>query len=263
MIKISNLFYPKFKCDLIRLGKNFDGGYIVERNSIKNSEILLSFGLSDDWTFEEAYSNLGNNKIYCYDYSVNTRFWFVNFIKSVLNILLLRDPLINFQKLFNYVKYKTFFNSKKNFHHKKFISPNSMKKNLFDNNVHTSLNDIANKIEKNFFLKIDIEGSEYRILNEILENSSKINGLVIEFHDFDLHYTSIQNFINKFELELIHIHVNNYGIINKDGLPSVVELSFASSNFFEKNKKNDKSYPDPNLDMPNNKELIDNEISFY
>ena len=115
MIKISNLFYPKFKCDLIRLGKNFDGGYIVERNSIKNSEILLSFGLSDDWTFEEAYSNLGNNKIYCYDYSVNTRFWFVNFIKSVLNILLLRDPLINFQKLFNYVKYKTFFNSKKIF----------------------------------------------------------------------------------------------------------------------------------------------------
>ena len=50
-------------------------------------------------------------------------------------------------------------------------------------------------------------------MNEILENSSKINGLVIEFHDFDLHYNYIQNFINKFELELIHIHVNNYGII--------------------------------------------------
>ena len=263
MIRIPNLFYPKFKCDLVRLGKNFDGGYIVEKNSINDSEILLSFGLSDDWTFEEAYSSLGEKKIYCYDYSVNTRFWFVRFIKSLLNILLLRDPLINFQKLFNYIKNKSFFNSKKNFHYKNFISPNSMKKNLFNNNVHISLNDIVKKIEKNFFLKIDIEGSEYRILNEILENSSKINGLVIEFHDFDLHYNSIQNFINKFELELIHIHVNNYGTINKDGLPSVVELSFASSNFFEKNKKNDKSYPDPNLDMPNNKELIDNEISFY
>lgn len=62
MIRIPNLFYPKFKCDLVRLGKNFDGGYIVEKNSINESEILLSFGLSDDWTFEEAYSSLGEKK---------------------------------------------------------------------------------------------------------------------------------------------------------------------------------------------------------
>ena len=38
MIKISNLFYPKFKSNLLRLGRNFDGGYIVEKialNSLK------------------------------------------------------------------------------------------------------------------------------------------------------------------------------------------------------------------------------------
>ena len=263
MIKISNLFYPKFKCDLTRLGKNFDGGYIVEKNSITKSEVLLSFGLSDDWTFEEDYSRLGNNKVYCYDYSVNRRFWFVNFIKSFLNIFLLRNPIKNFQKLFDYIKYKSFFNSKNNFHYKKFISPSSMKKNLFEDNIHVGLNDIIKKIEKNFFLKIDIEGSEYRILDEIIENSNKINGLVIEFHDFDLHYNLIQKFINNFELDLIHIHVNNYGTINKEGLPSVIELSFASSNFLEKNDKNDKSYPQTSLDMPNNKDLVDHKISFY
>ena len=262
MIKISNLFYPKFKSNLLRLGRNFDGRYIVEKNSIKQSEILLSFGLSDDWTFEEDYSKLGENKVYCYDYSVNIRFWLVSFLKSLISIVLFRDPIKNFRKLFDYVEYKSFFNSKKNFHYKKFISPSSMKKNLFKDNVHLSLNDIVKKIEKNFFLKIDIEGSEYRILKEIIQNSSKINGLVIEFHDFDLHYKVVQNFINNFELELIHVHVNNYGSINQEGLPSVVELSFASQNFLDKKEKNDKSYPDSKLDMPNNKDLIDQDITF-
>ena len=109
MIKISNLFYPKFKSNLLRLGRNFDGGYIVEKNSIKQSEILLSFGLSDDWTFEEDYSKLGENKVYCYDYSVNIRFWLVSFLKSLISIVLFRDPIKNFRKLFDYVEYKSFF----------------------------------------------------------------------------------------------------------------------------------------------------------
>ena len=53
---------PIYETDLVRVGNNFDGGYIVEKNSIKQSEILLSFGLSDDWTFEEDYSKLAENK---------------------------------------------------------------------------------------------------------------------------------------------------------------------------------------------------------
>ena len=59
------------------------------------------------------------------------------------------------------------------------------------------------------------------------------------------------------------MHVNNYGSINQEGLPSVVELSFASQNFLDKKEKNDKSYPDFKLDMPNNKDLIDQDITFY
>ena len=39
---------------------------------------------------------------------------------------------------------------------------------------------------KNFFLKIDIEGNEYRILQDIIENQNYLEGLVIEFHNSDL-----------------------------------------------------------------------------
>lgn len=263
MIKISKIFYPKAKCNLIRLGKDFDGGYVVEKNSVLNSEILLSFGLSDDWSFEEGFSSLGNKIVYCYDYSVNKRFWIINFLKSILNILLIKKPIQNFYRLFIFNKYKKFFNKKNNFHYKKYISPSSMKKNLFENDKHESLERIVQGIEKNFFLKIDIEGGEYRILNEILKNENKINGLVIEFHDFDLHYDAIKRFVENFELRLVHIHANNFGSVDKNGLPSVVELTFTKSKFFRNELVNDNSYPIENLDMPNNKDIPDIEISFY
>ena len=62
MIVLSKFFYPKKNCNLLRLGNKNDGGYVVEKNSINNSETLLSFGLSDDWSFESDFSKLGKKK---------------------------------------------------------------------------------------------------------------------------------------------------------------------------------------------------------
>jgi len=153
MINISKIFYPKNDCNLIRLGNENDGGYIVEENSVRSSEILISFGLSDDWSFESDFSKLGEKKIYTYDYSVNLRFWIVNFIKSLINIFLLREPLNNIKKLKEFYSYKSFFDKKNNFHYKKFISPKSMRKNMLDNNFITDLDNILKNLEKNFFFK--------------------------------------------------------------------------------------------------------------
>ena len=72
-----------------------------------------------------------------------------------------------------------------------------------------SLDKIFSNIQnKNIFLKIDIEGYEYRILDEIMSNQNRIIGMVIEFHNIDLHMDRIYNFINNFNLELIHIHLS-------------------------------------------------------
>ena len=262
MINISKIFYPKNDCNLIRLGNENDGGYIVEENSVRSSEILISFGLSDDWSFESDFSKLGEKKIYTYDYSVNLRFWIVNFIKSLINIFLLREPLNNIKKLKEFYNYKFFFDKKNNFHYKKFISPKSMRKNMLNNNFITDLDNNLQNLEKNFFLKIDIEGSEYRILDQIIKNSKKINGLAIEFHDFDLHQNVIKKFVNELDLKLVHIHVNNYGTINSDGIPSTIEFTFSSKEFISNDLNNDKVYPVVNLDKPCNKNEIDHKVIF-
>ena len=75
------------------------------------------------------------------------------------------------------------------------------------------------------FLSIDIEGGEYELLDDLCNFSKNLTGLNIEFHNVQDNLEKIKLFIEKFDLLLIHTHINNYGpIIN--GIPSVIELSF-------------------------------------
>jgi hypothetical protein len=113
------------------------------------------------------------------------------------------------------------------------------------------------------FFKIDIEGSEYRILDQLIFHQKKINSLVIELHDCDLHFDRIRDFIEKFELKLVHLHVNNYCSINKDLNPSVIELTFSSNNHVVVNDTLEIKFPRQNLDQPCDKNNIDREVSFY
>ena len=74
-------------------------------------------------------------------------------------------------------------------------------------------------------------GSEYDILEDILKVQNKISALIIEFHDINKYRTVIENFIQRLELDLTHIHPNNYGKLDKTNDPIIIELSF------EKNPK--------------------------
>ena len=77
------------------------------------------------------------------------------------------------------------------------------------------------------FLKMDIEGSEYRCLETIIQNQEKICGLAIEFHDVDLHLDKINYFIKRLNLTLIHVHANNSSPVTSSGIPLVLELTFS------------------------------------
>ena len=149
-------------------------------------------------------------------------------------------------------------------HLKKFIAP----KNDFifgvENKEKTDLNEIFSKNSyENIFLKIDIEGSEYRILDQIILHQNKINGFVIEFHSCDLHFDRIEKFINNFDLDLVHIHINNYSNINQLSNPDVIELTFCKKKYSIKPKVENLNYPIKNLDYPNNKNEEDPQVLFY
>ena len=114
-IMIPNELKPKNHFNLVRLGKDNDGGYLICENSIKDSSCLVSFGISDDYSFEEDFRNRNNNKVLAFDPTVTNKFFLKKIIISLIQFKL--NPFYN--NFFNYLKFKKFFNNKENFFFKK------------------------------------------------------------------------------------------------------------------------------------------------
>ena len=51
---LDSFLKPLGKYKLERFGNNNDGGYLIGPNSIHKSKTLISFGIFDDWSFEET-----------------------------------------------------------------------------------------------------------------------------------------------------------------------------------------------------------------
>ena len=231
---------PKKNYLLERLGRNNDGGYLICPRSVKNSSTLIAIGINDDWSFEEDFSKKNKNVNVLY-FDPNTSFFFLIkiFTKKIIFFFYYKisDIIYSFLQLLKFL----------------FI-----KKKLF--NKYVSYGDIL-KITKNIkspiFFKIDIEGSEYRILKELIKIKKKLSGVVIEFHNIDLFMNDIRNFINNIGLRLIHVHANN--TIEHIAKTNVLELTFSKNPIIASNILN---FPNP-LDQKNyakNKEI---KIKFH
>ena len=244
---LPKILKPKYNVPLKRYGRDNDGGYLVSEKTVNLSKSLISFGILDDCSFEKSFLEKNKVEINCYDHTVGKNYWKKRIFNDLgaalfnLNFSYFKNTLIRFKE------FKNFFKKKNNFLHIETIRKGSLRKIIEDK-----------KPVNPIFIKIDIEGSEYRILNEILEYQEKFCAVIIEFHDVDLHLEKICNFTQKLNLELTHIHPNNYGLIGEKDIPSVIELTY------EKNpeKKNHEVILPNNVDQPNNPLSKDIELKF-
>ena len=264
ILKLPIFLKPEYETKLIRIGKDNDGGYLISEASLKSSKILQSFGVSDDWSFDEDFYNKSKSKVFAYDPSVNWKFWTKKIFIDLKDIFLFKKKSFKeIMNIFLYFKYKKFFNNTDKIHVQKLIATKGTIILGFQNDQITDLDDIMNDInKKNIFFKIDIEGGEYKILDQIIKYQKYMTGLAIEFHDCDLHQKLIEKFIINFELQLVHIHVNNWGLTNNDDFPPVIEITFSPKEFNTKIIDNSKSYP-LSIDQPCNSEQEDNLIKFF
>ena len=244
------------KYNLLRVGPRKDGGYIIDRRVIKKSKTVITCGLNDDWEFEKNYLKINpESKIIAYDHTVNKKFWKKRFKKDFIALILLKKITINkILDIFKYIDYKFFF--KRNIHISKKVVLN--KKNTNE----ISIKEILDK-KKNVILKIDIEGDEYKILNDINNEQNKINLLLVEFHDISKNMQKIKNFLNKSKFKIIHLHGNNYGGVDKFNNPNVIEVTLINSKKFTVNKKKStQKYPILGLDFKNLKRREDIKLKF-
>lgn len=212
-------FNPCLCDDLIRLGRNFDGGYLVSRKDILASDILISMGINDDWSFEKDFIKLNACWLYAYDASVSEKIFLARLLKSIRRM---KNPLVLARHASVLLGYRKFFKGTRK-HVPKFVGTQGSV-NFVD------FDDVAEKIRGgNAFLKIDIEGDEYTILERLAKASQHITGLVIEFHECAQHLQEIKKFIRDSGLYLIHVHANNHEPVNDNSLPQVLEVTLSAS----------------------------------
>ena len=249
--------YQISNSNLTRIGPNKDGGYVIDKRIIKKTYNLITCGLNDDWEFEKEFlkKNICCN-LYAYDHTINNKFWIKRFKKDIIHLLVLKK--LRWWKIldiFKYINYLNFFRKKKVHFEKKIV----FKKK---NNKEITIPEIVKNLE-NIFLKVDIEGDEYQILNDIKKNSKNIIFLIIEFHAVHKNLKKIEKFLKKLDLKLIHIHANNFKGTNIDNIPKVLELSLLNKKFYRiKNKLTNNNYPIRYLDYKNFKRRDEIKIEF-
>ena len=240
---LKNIFRPQSEYELMRLGRNNDGGYLISKNSLSSSEYLIALGIGSDWSFEKDFNKKNQNtKIFCYDsnsilkYCIKSLFFYITMIfkrRSIFKILSSFYNIIDYfiiRRKFNFIEKEVSYN--------------------FINEVF--------KDKNNIFLKIDIEGSEYRILDEILIHQEKVTGMVVEFHFCDIMIERIEKFIEKFNLKLIHIHANNSAFIDLNGDPCLMEITFCK----DPKVVGSKNILPHKFDMKNSEDMDDIKLNF-
>lgn len=276
-------FLTPYKCeDMLRIGNNSDGGYLVSLKDLINSNILISFGILYDWQFEKEVYKKYNIPVITYDGIVGKQYFRAKIktrIKSMLSDISLKNIKRTIFYLLLPIRFYYFFNNSDTGpfkrHNEQFVvnkitnidEETFRKKHGYVPNF-IKFEDIIQKHiqgKRGVTLKIDIEENEYDLLDSILSIQNNLSMLLIEFHNLnEKNLNKLEIFIKKFKLKLIHTHCVNFGwtqdsqrkIINQFGNPLVVELTFSNSHIGERKVA---SLPHP-LDIECNPEGDELEI---
>jgi len=261
--------------DLIRIGNENDGGYILSERQIKKTDVLLCFGLRDDWAFENSFSKYKDVRIYSYDFSTKgLPFLSRIFIKRFMNALLgafistlrfrphrIRHYIRMFQGRKRFLK---FFDGQKRHFIPKFLGRYDDEQNICFKSIFKELGETANL---SVFLKMDIEGSEFETLPQLLPFLDKLNGMVIEFHigensKLDEFEILLDLFLPGFYIS--HIHGCNFeGYVQNTNIPKVLKISFINKKLVQGMVTLSKlEYPIKGLDAPDNPNKKDLVLKF-
>lgn len=259
---------PYLFSELIRVGNQFDGGYVVPGKALKNCNFLLSLGINDDISFDLQFSHLKKD-ICCIgvDFTVNPTFLRKRrvqaIVKSFINALFdKRKHQIYRAKANNIKKFSKFFSGNNLF------LPLEVSDNSSDGKI--TITELVNKCKdgssNDIFLKMDIEGAEYKVTEDIINNVERIGYIACEYHHIAENPIRFNETVNKLSehFYLAHIHGNNHGAYSSElDFPDTVELTWVNKSLVSvKPPLSKSSYPITGLDNPCNHKEPDYNIVF-
>jgi hypothetical protein len=217
--------------DLVRVGNPNDGGYVVPESVISSAGCLLSFGVNDDWTFEQDFHRRNPGCIiHAYDHTVNRRHFFRRAKMDFKRCLRLKGGAYDrFKKSWKtYREYQEFFSSNRIHYEERIFD-------RVDGENDATMEKVFSRVGGDFrvVVKMDIEGSEYRVIHPLLQYQARVDLLIVEFHDTGPLRLTFLDCIEQLsaQYQIVHVHGNNGGGAAADGLPDILEISFLSRRF--------------------------------
>jgi FkbM family methyltransferase len=194
---------------------NIYGGFYVHPDIINENSIVYSFGVGEDLSFDLEMIERHNCNVFCFDPTPKSIKWVKN------------------QKLNEKIHFYEFGISNKNEFENLYLPKNSnhvsgsvvIHKNIDINNFvrveMKTLSSIMKKLNHSYLdvLKIDIEGAEFLVIENILNESIPIKQIMIEFHDRLIDYGK-----NKIKNSIELLHKKGYKIFAISD--SLEEISF-------------------------------------
>jgi hypothetical protein len=204
------------KVTAFRFGSINDGGYSISPKNVIEADILFSGGISSNTEFE--YDMFRFNKrllIVMVDPTISGSKLLV---KAMVRSFLGKNEKLRY--CINTLVFIMMLRSGRVWHIKKWLSS---KTGILD----CLKEKVVDFETKKILLKLDIEGSEYDLLDEIGNHLHLFNCMVFEFHDLDRRYTELYNFLKKCSVhfDMVYLEVNPCGGFSKNGQPKVVEFS--------------------------------------
>ena len=198
---------------VIRIGAVRDGGYFVTKRLVEEADFLISGGISYNVAFEKDFWDINRTaKLIMIDGSFN---FFTYIARPFYWMLFKRSFLMKIGGLIDmlYLKKKATFL-------KKYLGADFSMKQIF--NLHIESDNTG-------YLKLDIEGAEYALLDDIISYKDRLTGCAIEFHNVPNHIEEINSFLLRLQMTVIGFCINETGKLNAAGIPNVIELCFATA----------------------------------
>lgn len=165
----------KIKYDIIG---NQDASFAVADNSLNNDSIVYSFGVGSDISFDEGLIRRYNLKVYAFDPTPRSINWVEN------NKSLPEDFIFYPWGISNEDKIEKFYPPVNDAYVSFSINNIQNTKGDFVEGQVFRLETIMKKLNhsKIDLLKMDIEGKEYDVLDDILKTGCQVSQIAVEFH---------------------------------------------------------------------------------